>query len=308
MFLVYKRVTFITETWFSPDQYERSHPLAKFFLRSAGFVMLLVALLGPYWGESQERVSILGREFYILLDVSASMNAEDVKPSRLERVKRELKQLITKLEGDKVGLVLFTENAYVQCPLTSDLRAVSMFLDMAETKNFAQTGTQFRSALATALDRFMRNQEGSEALTRAIILVSDGEDHGDTYASLIERLKNLSIRVFPVGVGTYEGAPIPNGGEAGDRSYIRYEDGSIAISRLTDQDLKVIAGEFGTQYVKLDQQYANLAELEKQIYGLKASPLDTQIEKVKNNQYQLFAFLAVILLFASMFLMPIRKE
>ena len=283
--------------------------MTKFFLRSGGFFMLFIALLGPYWGESQEQVSILGREIYILLDVSASMNAQDVKPSRLERVKRELKQLVTKLEGDKVGLILFTENAYVQCPLTNDLRSLSLFLDMAQTSNFAQTGTQFRSALGTALDRFTRQEEGREALTRAIILVSDGEDYGDTYASLIERLKNLSIRVFPVGVGTYEGAPIPKGAEGeAERAYLRYEDGSIAISRLTDQDLKTIADEFGTQYVQLDQQFANLSELEKQIYSLKASPLDTLIEKVKNNQYQLFAFLAVMLLFASMFLMPIRKE
>ena len=307
MFLVYKRVNQIIDIWFSEDQYERSRPLTKFFLRSAGFILLFVGLLGPYWGNYEQKIGVVAREFYIVMDVSASMNAEDIKPSRLERMKRELKQLIAKLKGDKIGLILFTENAYVQCPLTHDHEAVSMFLDMAETEQFAQTGTQFRSALATAMDRFVNTESSDPNTSRSIILVSDGEDFGDTYASLIERLKDARIEVFTVGVGTYEGAPIPQKTEQNIQSFKRYEDGTMVISRLVDEDLKSIASEFGTHYVSLDEPYDNLGELERQIYSLTASPIEAQMEKVENNRYQIFLFFSVIFLFSSMFLMPIRK-
>lgn len=304
---MYKRVAAITQAWFSADEYERSYPLLKFGLRTMGFVLLFIALMGPYWGENEHDSKLLGREIFILLDVSASMNAEDIKPSRLEKVKRELKTVINHLEGDKIGLILFTESAYVQCPLTHDRQAVSLFLDLAETRQFAQTGTQYRSALATAMDRFMNGNEESQNTSRGIILVSDGEDFGDTYVSLIERLKQSNVQVFPVGVGTYEGAPIPQFINNKKKGYKRYEDGTVAISRLIDQDLQNLADEFGTDYIRLSNPTATLAGLEKDIDNLAASPIDTQLAQVKNNKYQLFLFFSVISLFLSMFLMPIRK-
>ena len=307
LFLVYKRVALITETWFSSDEYERSYPMIKFGLRVAGFVLLFMALVGPYWGEKEGESNLLGREIFILLDVSASMNAEDIKPSRLEKAKRELKMVINHLDGDKVGLILFTESAYVQCPLTHDRQAVSLFLDLAETRQFAQTGTQYRSALATAMDRFLNGSPESANTSRGIILVSDGEDFGDTYASLIERLKQSDVRVFPVGVGTYEGAPIPQFVNNKKKGYKRFEDGTVAISRLIDDDLQNLANEFGTRYIRLSNPTESLSELEKDIDDLASSPLDTQVAKVKNNKFQVFLFFSVMSLFVSLFLMPIRK-
>ena len=307
IFLVYKRVSQITHIWFSEDQYERSRPFTKFFLRAAGFLLLFIGLLGPYWGDYEQKIGIVAREFYIVMDVSASMNARDIKPSRLERMKRELKQLIAKMEGDKIGLILFTENAYVQCPLTHDHEALTLFMDMAETNQFQQTGTQFRSALATAMDRFVNTESSDPNTSRGIILISDGEDFGDTYASLIERLKDARIEVFTVGVGTYEGAPIPREIDENVQGFKRYEDGTMVISRLVDDDLRSIANEFGTHYVVLDEPYDNIGDLERQIYALTASPIEAHMEKVENNRYQIFLFFSVILLFSSMFLMPIRK-
>lgn len=307
IYLVYRRVSYITTSWFSEDQYARSTPFTKLILRSAGLCLLFVSLLGPYWGSKQERVNALAREFYILLDVSASMNAEDIRPTRLKRVKRELRQLSAKLEGDKIGLILFTENAYVQCPLTLDHQSFLTFLDMAETYQYAQTGTQFRSALATAMDRFSKADTVEKNISRSIILISDGEDFGDTYASVIERLKDANIHVFTVGVGSYEGAPVPES-DPKKKAYKRYEDGTTVISRLVDDDLLSIAKEFNTEYVNLNASEKNLSDLEEQIFQLSSSPIEARTGQIENNRYQVFLFFSIILIVLSLFMMPIRKE
>jgi len=307
MYLVYKRVSQIIFTWFSKDQYERSFPLLKFGLRALAFVLLFMALLGPYQSTSEEQVNIMGREIYLLLDVSASMNATDIQPTRLERAKLELQKLVDQLKGDKLGLILFTENPYVQCPLTQDHEAVKLFIQMAETEQFTQTGTQFRNALALALDRFNHIEMESQQISRAVVIISDGEDHGDSYASLIERMKRQGIKVFTVGIGTDEGAPIPVSIQSSNPSYKRQEDGEVVISRLEDDALREIGKAFGTEYLRIDQDMVSTEKLEGQIYDITASALETSIEQVKNNQFQVFIFISVVLLVASMFIMPIRK-
>lgn len=305
MFLVYKRVGQIIDTWFSKDQYARSYPFLKFILRGLSFSLLFVALMGPYSETREEQVSIMGREVYIILDVSASMNATDVHPSRLSKAKQELKKLVDHLKGDKIGLIVYTEHPYNQCPLTQDHEAVELFIDLAQTDQFVQTGTQLRSALVMALDRFQHTPKDASQISRAIVLVSDGEDYGGGYTYLFHRLKSQNIKVFPVGVGTETGAPVPI--SPNSRDYKRMEDGSVVISRLIDDDLKKIANEFGTTYVKLDDDMKGMDELISQIYSMTATPLEVSIEQVANNRFQFFLFAAIIFLFISMVIMPIRK-
>lgn len=308
IFLVYRRVDQIIHTWFGEEEFKRSYPFFKFILRAVAFVLLFVALTGPFWRESERKVSIMGREIYILLDVSASMNAEDIQPSRLKKAQQELKQLVYALRGDKIGVIVFSENAYVQCPLTRDYRAVSLFLDMAETDQFAQTGTQFRSAMAIALERFLSVEGRADNVNRAIILVSDGEDYGDTYASIIDRLKQSNIKVFPVGIGTAEGAPVPQFANEEQRGFKTYPDGSTAISRLLDEQLMEIAREFNTEYVSIDAPYKRMDGLIEQLLLLTSSPLESKIELVESNRYQLFLFVSLFALLISMFLMPVRRQ
>lgn len=305
MFLVYKRVGQIIETWFSRDQYARSYPLLKFVLRGLSFALLFVALLGPYSETREEQVSIMGREIYIIMDVSGSMNATDVHPSRLTKAKQELKKLVDHLKGDKIGLIVYTEHPYNQCPLTQDHEAVKLFVDMAQTDQYVQTGTRLRSALVMALDRFQNTKRDASQISRAIVLVSDGEDYGGGYTYLFHRLKEQNIKVFPVGIGTETGAPVPV--SPNSRDYKRMEDGSVVISRLIDDDLRKIANEFGTTYVKLDDDLKNMDELITQIYSMTATPLEVSIEQVANNRFQFFLFAAIMFLFVSMIVMPIRK-
>lgn len=308
LYFVYQRVSRITTIWFSPDQYARSFPQIKMYLRAAGMVMLFFALLGPYLPLNRTREEQNTREIYLLLDVSASMNCEDIKPSRLEVARRELSQLATQLEGNKVGLILFTDNAYVQCPLTRDVSAIRLFLDLADSEQFTQTGTQFRTALVLAMDRLSSIDRSSAATTRAVVLVSDGEDHGDAYTSLLERFKAAGIRVFTVGVGSQEGAPVPEWKNGQMNGYKKYEDGSTVFSRLSEQSLKSIAEESGSSYLRLGEEEGRLAsELEKEIRSLRVEGLAENEDKVSRNLYQVFLFLGIVLLFASLFIMPIRK-
>ena len=308
MFLVFKRVSHITDLWFSPDQYARSRPSLKFALRAFAFVLLFIGLIGPYWGVRKQQIKSLGREVYILLDVSSSMNAADIKPSRLERSKQEIERLMDALEGDRMGLIVFTENPYVQCPLTQDYDALKLFLRMARTEQFKQTGTQFRSALARAVERLGETRVKQPDISQAIVLFSDGEDYGDLYASLIERLKQRNIQVFVVGVGTEDGATVPIVEGGRNRGIYRFEDGSPVISRLQPQPLKDLASAFGTDYHSISSATDNVEEVAAQINALASSQLEVRIAEVENNKYQAFLLLSVMLLFLSMFLMPVRKE
>lgn len=308
IFLVYKRVSQILVLWFSPDQYARSRPYLKFGLRSVAFVLLFVGLVGPYWGVSERQVNSLGREIFVLLDVSSSMNATDVQPSRLERAKQAFQAILPSLQGDRLGLIVFTEHPYVQCPLTQDHGAFQLFMNMARTDQFKQTGTQLRSTMSRVVERLSETQTLRPDVSQAVVLISDGEDYGDLYASIIERLRQRNIKVFVVGIGTLPGAQVPIIEEGRMKGYYRYKDGSPVISQLREEPLRSLAQAFGTEYVPLRTPEDNLQPLADQLNQLAASPLETRIEEIENNKYQAFLFISVILLFTSLFLMPIRKE
>jgi Ca-activated chloride channel family protein len=308
LYLTSQRVAQITYAWFSPDQYSRSYPATKALLRGTGFVLLFFALPGPYLLRNEEEDPQVAREIYILLDVSASMNTQDVAPSRLGYVREELKELVRQLSGNKIGLIVFADQAYVQCPLTIDEQALLLFLEMAESAQFSQTGTQFRSALVAAMDRFLNTEVVSATTTRAIVLVSDGGDHGDSYASLLERMKLSGIKLFPVGVGTEEGGPVPQV-EAGQiTGYKQQADGSTVISRLEEAELVALGSEFQTPYFRAGDSSVRLADrLAPRIREMRVAGLENDEDKVRRNVYQLFVFLSVGLLVASLFIMPIRK-
>ena len=306
LYMVYRRVSGIIRTWFGEEEYERNWPITKTALRGGAVLLLFIAMLGPHWGTVEDDLPLMSRDIYFLLDVSASMNAQDLPGSRLEYAKSELKNLIKDFRGDNLGLIVFADFAYLQCPLTRDHKALELFLDLAETRQLPQTGTRYRPALAQARNRFLGQADNDGVKSKAIVMISDGEDWGDTYASMIERLKKQEIEVYTVGVGTYAGGPVPNLASGG-AGFKTHPDGSMAISRLEDEDLRYIADAFDTDYVRLQEPGDDLMALRRQLKNLSASLVATQIRNVRQNQYQGFLFLAIIMLFVSMFLMPIRK-
>lgn len=301
--------------WFKPGTYTLFIPEIRLILRGIAVLFLSIAIVGPWWGRVEEQISQLGREVYFLIDVSASMNTEDIRPSRFSKVKKEVRSMINQLRGDKVGIIAFTTKAYVRCPLTNDYRAANLFLDILQPSQYASTGTDFRSALKLALDRFVRDDEEEDGeikvrpkVTRSVVLISDGEHFGKEYQSVIERMQDFGITVFPVGVGTYAGGQVPDIKGKRRLGYKKNEDGEVAISKLTDESLTDIAQQFGVEYTQIDDPIDNLDPVLDQIQMQSASVVDRETRLSDVNRYQVFLLLTVLCLFASMVLMPFQTR
>lgn len=306
--LVYGRTFHAIRNWFRKEEYALHVPGLKFVLRGIGLSCIAIAIVGPYWGRREQKVNVMGREVYILLDVSASMNAEDLKPSRLEKLKQDMKRMVNDLRGDKIGLIVFTSHAYVQTPLTNDVSMLMTYIDLVKTDQFANTGTDFRQALMKARDRFKNVDVAKSKVSRAIILISDGENFGEGYASVTDALNKDGIKVFPVGVGTPEGAPVPQMVYGKQNGFLKNPDGSTAISKLTDESLKEMAEEFGTEYYAIDNQVKDLRPVTEQIKLQSATLVDTKTEQVNNNRYQFFLLPGLIMMALTLFLLPLRRN
>lgn len=304
----YFRSRDVVKRWFSPGTYLLSSPFLKLILRGAALVFLIPAILGFYVGRSEQEIQVRSRETYVLLDVSASMHTEDLQPSRLEKAKAEISKYIEHMKGDRIGLIVFTSNAYLQCPLTEDHSALRLYLDIAGSGQFANSGTDLRAPMALAFNSLKRSVEQKPSLSRSIILISDGEHFGDSYESVIDRLLDYEIKVFPVGIGTYKGGPVPNYVEGKKQGFKNDKDGSLAVSQLQDEDLTYIAEQFGTRYHKIQSQFDTLEPVEEQIRLLSTATADIRKEVVENNIFFIFVPISVVLLLASMVFMPIKSK
>lgn len=294
----------VQQIWFTPSLSLRW----KFWLRAGSALFLVLAIAGPYFGRSEQNVDIMGRDIYFLVDISGSMNAQDIKPSRLDKVKIELKSVVEQMKGDRMGIIVFTSSAYVMCPMTNDYHILKQYIDLISTEQFSNSGTDIRAAMLQALDRFANKEVDQRQITRSVVLITDGEDFGDGYASVISRMDERAIKVFPVGVGTPEGAQVPiltNGKITG---YKKDAEGKTAISTLNKEKLADIANKCGTNLVLLDQSSATLSPLVEDIRMQASAIVDEKMEMVANNRYQWFLFPAFFALVVSLFWMPVTTR
>lgn len=303
IYFVYQRSQKIIPYYFDIQLIRMYHPKFRAYLRIFSVVLISLALLGPYFEGEHQLVPITNKEIIFLLDVSASMNCEDVQPSRLKKAKKEIQKVIQRLQGSKMGLIVFTSFPYVQCPLTNDPKALEMFLDLLETNQFANTGTDFRKALLKASERFTPDSLSNGA-SKSIVLISDGENFGEKYSSVIEHLKNLNIKVFCVGVGTPQGAKIPKP----EGGFFLTSDGNLAISKLKNSTLKNIAKKFQTPYFELQNVHDDLNLLAEQLEKEKFTILGKDEQIKEANFYQWLLFPAFVTLLFSMILIPKHKN
>jgi Ca-activated chloride channel family protein len=263
----------------------------KLVLQGSALFLLLLALAGPRVGSREITVKRRGADLLFVLDVSNSMLAQDIRPSRLAKAKRQVSALFDRLDGDRVGIVAFAGDAFLQCPLTLDYGAARMFLDVLDQNAVTSGGTDIGGAIRTALDAFPQG----EAKHQAIILVTDGEDQSGDAVAAAEEAGRMGVRIYAVGIGSEQGEPIPQEQGGGFRKDRR---GEVVMTALDTETLERVAlassGEFHratTGELELDRIYESLSTLEEKEL---ASRSFTQWEE--RFQYPLGAALLLLLI------------
>lgn len=263
----------------------------KWALRVMYFGLIFIALLGPSFGFGKKLIQIVGKDIYVLVDLSASVNATDVSPSRLEKVKFELKNLVDQLYSDRVGLIIFAQNAYLHCPLTYDRSALHLYIQSLSTKLLVDQGTNLQAALQLALERFIAHEQkpGDKYFGKLVVLFTDGEDFGDSPNTVLTEFQKRSIPVFAIGVGTDNGARIPmaEGGFKLDKT------GKFVVSKLNYQSLGNITKRTGGDVFQINAQSNDMPQLIKTIKSIKGRQLETKSIDTTTNRYAYFLWLAL---------------
>ena len=266
--------------------------LLKFALRSFYFALLIVALLGPSFGESSREIKSIGKDIYVAVDLSASMNAYDIQPSRLEKVKFELKKIVSAFNSDRIGLIIFTSEAFVQCPLTYDQSALNLWIETLHTNLVSNTGTDFAPAMQLALQKLSSEESTmSQQTSKIIILISDGEDFGETTREMAEKIESSGIKLFTVGIGTAEGSSIVT--RAGVK---RDQQGREVITKLNSKSLKDVASLTGGKYFEINGTRNDVNRLISTIKNIEGELRDTRSVDVSTNKYFYFLALAIFLI------------
>lgn len=224
----------------------------KSTLKVLSLFFVVLALMDPQWGSREEEVKTRGVNLMILVDVSDSMKAADVSPDRLAREKQKFGDLLKMLSGDRVGLIAFAGRSFLLSPLTSDYGTLKRYVDELNTRTIPVQGTDLAGAMGLALKSFPESKEG-----KAVLLMTDGEDHSDQMKETIEKLKDEKIPVFVLGIGTPQGAPIPE--EAG--GFKLDQEGKTVVSQLKEDFLKDLALKTSGAYVRALSGDEDLREL-----------------------------------------------
>jgi Ca-activated chloride channel family protein len=267
----------------------------KFTIRTGYFLLLLIALLGPSFGAMTKDIRTTGKDILLLVDLSASMNTRDLAPSRLERMKYELNQLIPAINADRMGLIIFSSEAYLQCPLTFDQSALQMHCQLLQTKLVPAAAADFIPPLELAYQKFGGGTSPATENGKAqvVLLVSDGEDYSGDVRPVLQRLARSNIRVFTLGLGSAEGGPVPVG-----KNYKRDEEGNRVTSRLHAERLKEIATKTGGQYFEINNSENQVNQLVRVVNNIEGEKRESRTVDITANKYlyPLLAALALIVL------------
>ena len=272
----------------------------KFILFCTAVVLLILAVARPQFGSKLREEKAQGVEMMLVVDVSNSMLAEDFEPNRLERTKYAINKLFDGLRQDRVGLIVFAGEPKVQLPITSDYRMAKAFAKRIDPSLVSVQGTAIGKALEQALLAFSGDTEQSHG--RVIILITDGEDHEGNVMQAAERAAEQGIRIFTIGIGTPEGAPIEIGGE-----FIKDEKGDMVVSKLDEKMLQEIARITGGAYIRATKQSIGLDEIVRAINDMEQSELSTVRFEEYNEQFQYLIAIAFALLLVEFWLLDRRN-
>ena len=275
-------------------------PDVKFWLVFAAIGLFAVLLARPQFGSKLETVKRQGVEVMIALDISNSMLAQDVQPSRLEKAKRLVAQLVDKMENDKVGMIVFAGDAFTQLPITSDYISAKMFLESINPSLISKQGT----AIGAAINLATRSFTPQEGVGRAVIVITDGENHEGGAVEAAKAAAEKGIQVSVLGVGMPDGAPIP---VEGTNDFRRDRDGNVVVTRLNEQMCQEIAQAGDGIYVRVDNSHAAQKVIAQEINKMAQADVETQVYTEFNEQFQAVAWIILLLLLAEMLILE-RKN
>lgn len=283
--------------------YSKFKTIFKFGIVLIILCCLIIAASNPQVGTKMTEVKQKGIDVYILLDVSLSMKAEDIKPNRLEKAKYQISNLIHKLRGDRIGLIIFSGEAYIQFPLTTDYSAANLFLSAVDVNSVPQPGTAIALAMNLAIQSFDTAQT-----EKVIVAITDGEDHEGDVDQSVEEAVSKGMKIYTIGLGSSEGVPIPVYDNRGNMMGFKQDrSGQTVLTRLDESVLKKIAEDGDGKYFRgsnyedyLDKIYKELSDLDQAEYGVK---------KVTDYESRFYYFLipALILLILELFISDMRS-
>lgn len=275
----------------------------KWSMRIAAVALLPIALARPQFGSRVETIRSSGQDIVVAIDLSQSMLAQDVSPNRLERARLAVYRLMEGLSGDRIGLVAFAADAFVQSPLTMDYRAAGMFLNAMTPDLMPIQGTDLGAALRTSLEALEKGAREA----RVLVLVTDAEDHEDDFSDILSELR--AIDVYIVVIGTNEGAPIPVYDERGaQQGFLRDEAGSVVTTRVGEGALQNLADDAGATVVRASADGTALEQLIDRIASGEGEEFDAREVTRFEEQYQIFLALALLLLLSEALLSDRRME
>jgi len=276
----------------------------RVFFNMAALLFLVLALGRPQWGFQWKEDRRKGLDIVVAVDTSKSMLATDMRPDRLAFSKAELKDLVKRLKGDRVGLIAFAGQAFLQCPLTGDYSGFLIALNDLNVDTIPKGGTSIPQAIKEAV----RSYEGAHTANQILIVITDGENTEGNVPKAVEEAKKADITIYTIGIGTAAGDVIPVRDEKGKMTYLRDKEGNIVRSRLMDDTLKKIAGDTGGMYVKATQLDLGLRRIySERLEQLEKKKAESRKVKVYKERFQTALAAALVLLVAGL-VMEIKRE
>lgn len=274
-------------------------PWIKLVITETALMLIIIAMAGPQFGTKLKEVKREGIELVIALDVSNSMLAEDIAPNRLENAKRAISKLVDRLHNDKIALIVFAGDAFVQLPMTTDYSAVKMFLSTITPKLVTNQGT----AIGSAIDLGIKAFSPGEDKNRALIIITDGENHEDNAVEMAAAANDAGIIVHTIGMGLSKGAPIPTYNKYGQKDYRTDRTGKVVISKLDETTLQKIAVSGGGQYIRANNTKTGLNALFDELNDMEKVEMESKVYSEYEEQYQYFVGFALLLLIVETFIL-----
>lgn len=275
-----------------------SNVFIKVIFRTLYFVLFMIALLGPSFGGSKKEVKSVGKDIMICVDLSKSMDAFDIQPSRIEKIKFEMKRIVDAFSADRIGVIIFSSEAFVQCPLTYDQNALNLFIETLHSGLVPNTGTDFGPPLKLALKKLQDEETtgpATQSKSKVIVLISDGEDFGEKTEEISREIEEQDIKLFTLGVGTAQGGNIYAGSALKkDRS------GNIVTTRLNSESLRTLAKRTEGQYFEINETKNDVSRLINTIGNIEGELRGTRFVDVTANKYFYFLLAAVVLFILDM--------